>query len=418
MTEDRHADLAIHARILDEQGHLPSRGAALRGTVIGVVVVLALLAAGGWAAMERRTVQAKVLAAVRDAQAKSYVSVAKPKPAKEVQPLTLPGTLQGFIESPVYARSTGYVTKWHFDLGARVKEGDLLASIEAPEVEQQYAQTQAQRQQIVAQLELARTTLERWVALRAKDVVAQQELDEKRAQVNQLEASLASATAETGRLKQLLGFNRVLAPFSGVITKRMVDVGDLVSAGSPKALFNLAKTDKLRLYVNVPQNYAPGISIGQRVKILRSELIDDVREGRIVRTAQAIDPQTRTLQVEVEVPNPKGDLLAGSYVEVRVPVGSVPSLVVPVSTLLFRPEGVMVALVREGKVALRTVRIGRDLGTTIEILSGVGESDALIINPADSIAEGDAVEVRAAADAVTPGKPGSEGGKPAGEKKS
>jgi RND family efflux transporter MFP subunit len=242
-------------------------------------------------------------------------------------------------------------------------------------------------------MELARSTVERWEGLRKKDVVSQQDLDEKRSTAAQAKANLAAADANVQRLRQLESFKRVVAPFSGVITRRNVDVGDLIDL-SGKPLFTLSQTDPLRVYVNVPQSYAQLVKPGQPVVVTQGELRGQSFKGTVARTAASIDTNTRTMQVEIALPNKEGTLMPGAYVQVSLPLQATQSLLVPTNALLFRGEGSRVALVdKAGKVKLRAVTLGRNYGESVEVIDGVTRTDVLVLNPSDSLADGDEVAV-------------------------
>jgi RND family efflux transporter MFP subunit len=277
-----------------------------------------------------------------------------------------------------------------------VKKGDLLAEITAPEIDQELSQAVSTRAQAAASAELAKSTADRWQALRKKDAVTQQDLDERLSAYNQAAANLAAAQANVGRLQKLQGFNQVVAPFDGVVTRRNIDVGDLVNAGNGgtgQALFAVAQVDPLRLYVYVPQVYAPEIKVGAQVSVTLAERSGKTYQGTVARTARAIDTATRTMQVEIRVPNPTGALIAGSYVQVTLPVSvDAEALVVPTNVLLFRPEGSRIALVDSGgRVHLAPVKLGTDFGTRVEVLSGLAVTDRMVLNPPDSLADGDVV---------------------------
>jgi RND family efflux transporter MFP subunit len=304
--------------------------------------------------------------------------------------------LLGVIESTLYARSNGYVLHWYRDIGSSVKKGDLLAEISAPEIDQELSQAEATRVQTAASAELAKSTAERWQSLRKKDAVTQQDLDERLSAYSQAKANLDAADANAGRLRKLQEFNRVVAPYDGVVTRRNVDVGDLVNAGNGgtgQALFSVAQTDPLRLYVYVPQVYAPQIKIGDAVSVVLTERSGEEFHGTVARTARAIDTASRTMQVEIRVPNPEGALIPGSYVQVRMPIDAeARGLVVPSNVMLFRPEGARVASVdAQGRVHLIAVKLGTDFGTAVEVLSGLALTDRIVVNPADSLADGDMV---------------------------
>ena len=353
--------------------------------LIGAVIVLVL-----------RSFHAGALETSTTLHARRYVTTIMPKAGGDGQPLTLPGTLLGVIESTVYARSNGYVVRWVKDIGSTVKKGDLLAEITAPEIDQEFAQAVSARDQAAASASLAKSTADRWQALRQRDAVTQQDLDERLSTYNQAAANLAAAEANMGRLRKLQGFNQVVAPFDGVVTRRNIDVGDLVNAGNGgigQAMFAVAQVDPLRLYVYVPQVYAHQIKIGDAVTVNLAERVGEQYRGTVARTARAIDTATRTMQVEIRVPNPSNTLITGSYVQVTLPINTQPlALVVPTNVLLFRPDGTRVALVDAGgKVHLTTVKLGTDFGTTVEVLSGLNASDRIVLNPADSLADGDVV---------------------------
>ena len=368
-----------------------ARARVVRGTRIVAVVVLVLLVVGAGRTIVGRMANARVLEDNVAASSIQYVKTTVAKTGEAGQTLALPGTLQGFQQAPIAARSAGYVQRWTKDIGSHVTKGEVLAVIESPEVDQQLSQAEAARQQAAASLALAKSTVERWEALRKKDVVSQQELDERRSGATQAVANLAAADANVARLRQLQGFTRVLAPFDGVITRRNVEVGDLVDS-SGKALFVLTQMDPLRIYVNVPQSYAQLVRAGQKVVVTQAELRGRAFNGEVARTAGAIDPATRTMQVEINLPNRDGSLLPGAYVQVDLPLAGAKTLVVPTNVLLFRGEGTRVALVdAASRVRLKPVTLGRNLGESIEVLGGIADGDRLVVNPSDSLAEGDSV---------------------------
>jgi RND family efflux transporter MFP subunit len=353
--------------------------------LIGAVIVLVL-----------RSFHAGALETSTTLHARRYVTTMTPKAGGDGQPLTLPGTLLGVIESTVYARSNGYVVRWVKDIGSTVKKGELLAEITAPEIDQELSQAISSRDQAAASASLAKSTADRWQALRQRDAVTQQDLDERLSAYNQAAANLAAAEANVGRLRKLQGFNQVVAPFDGVVTRRNIDVGDLVNAGNGgtgQALFAVAQVDPLRLYVYVPQVYAHQIKIGDAVTVTLAERVGEQYRATIARTARAIDTATRTMQVEIRVPNPGNALITGSYVQVMLPINTQSlALVVPTNVLLFRPDGTRIALVDAGgKVHLTTVTLGTDFGASVEVLSGLNAGDRVVVNPADSLADGDVV---------------------------
>ena len=373
-------------------------------------VVLLLLAAGAARTLISRAANAKALEAGTAERARVYVKTTFAQRNTAGQTLALPGTLQGAVQSPIAARSSGYLKRWTKDIGARVEKGDLLAEIEAPEVDQQLTQAVAARQQTAATLALAQSTLARWEGLRTKDVVSQQELDERRSAVAQAQANVAAADANVQRLRQTEGFKRVIAPFAGVITRRNVDVGDLIDAGGAagRALFVLTQTEQLRVYVNVPQAYAQLVKAGQPVVVTQNELRGQSFKGEVARTAASIDAATRSMQVEIALPNLAGELLPGAYVQVQLPLplplpraggaDSTGALTVPANTLLFRGEGLRVAVLdAQSRVRLRPIKIGRNLGERVEVLDGLTSADAVVLNPSDSLADGDQGSVAPAA---------------------
>jgi RND family efflux transporter MFP subunit len=364
------------------------------GGIVGVLLIGAVIV------FVLRSFQARALETSTALHTKHYVTTILPEAGGDGQPLTLPGTLLGVIESTVYARSNGYVVRWVKDIGSSVRKGDLLAEISAPEIDQELSQAVAARAQATASAALAKSTADRWTSLRQKDAVTQQDLDERVSAYNQAEANLAAAEANVGRLSKLSGFNQVVAPFDGVVTRRNVDVGDLVNAGNGgtgQALFSVAQVDPLRLYVYVPQAYAHQIKIGDAVTVTLAERSGEQYRGIVARTARAIDTATRTMQVEIRVPNPKSALIAGSYVQVTLPINvDTQALVVPTNALLFRPDGSRIALVDAGgRVHLSLVKLGTDFGTAVEVLSGLNASDRVVVNPPDSLADGDVVTLPA-----------------------
>ncbi len=403
MTEQRHAALGLHP-IQGDAGAEPvdllKRQQVVRRTQIAAVLLLLLLGLGAGRTVFSRISSARALEVATEQNARLYVKVASPKRAQAGQTLALPGTLQGFVQVPISSRASGYLKRWTQDIGSTVAKGALLAEIESPEIDQQLSQAVAAREQAASSLALARSTAERWEGLRKKDVVSQQELEERRSAVAQSQANVAAAEANVQRLRQLADFKRVLAPFAGVVTRRNVDVGDLID--STKPLFTLAQTDPLRVYVNVPQTYAQLVKPGQAVSVTQAELRGRKFSGQIVRTAGSIDTATRTMQVEVALANRDGALLPGAYVQVALPLQASASLVVPTNTLLFRAEGTQVAVVdRGGRVALRKVSVGRNYGAEVELLDGVAEGERLVLNPPDWMADGQTVQVAPATNAAS-----------------
>ena len=390
MTRQRHSSLGIHPGA----PHGVRRVRTWHRMRSGFVIVLGLLLIGAGVAMWRNQSQARALAAATARNAAITVTVVHPEPAGASQALPLPGTLLGMVESPIAARASGYLTSWTKDIGAPVKKGELLAQISSPEVEQQLAQAIASRQQTVSSMNLAKATLDRWKGLLEQRAVSQQEYDERRSAYEQAAATLASVDANIQRLKELLSFTRVVAPFDGVITKRNVNIGDLIDANSAKPLFVLTQSTALRAYVYVPQAYSKGVQVGQKVNITQAELPGQVFRGTVTRTAKAIDPVSRSLQVEVGVDNGSGQLLPGAYVQVEMPLAQHNGLTIPVNTLLMRGEGPRVAVVDDkGRVKLLPVELGKDFGMKIEVLSGVTVDERVVLNPPDGLEEGETLSV-------------------------
>ena len=365
-------------------------------TIVGVLVLI-LLVAGGITLLARVNHE-HALAKETETEAVPTVAVVHPLAEKPDEELVLPGSLQAYEESPIYARTSGYLVRWYKDIGSRITKGDLLAKIDTPEVDQELNQSRAARQQSVAQLELAKISADRWENLRKSDSVSAQEADQQSSGYKQSQANLAAADANVRRLEQLEGFKEVYAPFTGVLTKRNVDPGALINAGAGAAgreLFDIARVDPLRVYTSVPQAYAPYIKVGAKTYVTLQEFPGQKFLATVARTAESIDPTTRTLLTEVDVPNKDGRLLPGSFGEVHFAIGSnVNKVTIPVNTMLFRAEGSRVAVIGpNNKVELRPINIGRDYGTSLEILGGVSPSDQIVVNPSDSLEEGQPVNV-------------------------
>lgn len=401
MTVQRHAQLGIHAAApgaaqpgVEQHEHLRRRQIARRLKIIAVAVLM-LLGLGAARTVLSRVANGKDLDAGVAEHTAIYVKTTLPQSASGGRTVALPGTLQGAVQAPIAARAAGYVKSWTKDIGSRVQKGDVLAELEAPELDQQVSQAKAVRDQSASTVALAQTTVDRWDALRKKDVVAQQDVDERRAGLVQAKANLAAADANLQRLQQLEDFKHVTAPFAGIITKRNVDVGDLIDT-SGKPLFLLSQTDPLRVYISVPQSYANLVKTGQTVIVTQAELQSRQFRGEVTRTSGSIDASTRTMQVEVSLPNKDGALLPGAYVQVALPLTASASLSVPSNALLFRGEGTRVATVDgQGKIKLHAVTLGRNNGTTVEVTSGLQATDRLVLNPPDSLVDGDVVMLQA-----------------------
>lgn len=367
------------------------------GYLLAIVVAL-VLAVAAFAGIFVRLGERHALAKETEELAIPSVIVIHPKAQLPNQDMVLPSTLEAFTESPIYARTNGYLAKWYKDIGSRVSRGQLLADIETPEIDQELMQARAARDQAEAQLSLAKSSAQRWETLRKMDAVAQQETDERASGYIQQQAALANATANLRRLEQLESFKHIYAPFSGVITRRNTDIGALINAGNSgmnQQLFNIAQIDPIRVYIEVPELYAAVVRPGMPANIEPAAMPGQRFSGRVVRSADAIDPATRTLRTEIDVPNPKGQLFPGSFAQVHFSVTSaVPRFSVPVNALLFRAEGTRAAVVgNDNKVHLKSIVIGRDYGTEVEVLSGVEQSDALILNPSDALEDGQPVQV-------------------------
>lgn len=372
--------------------------ASPRKAVIIVVLVVVALVLSGVGSMFSRFRAGRALAKETEIDSVATVSVVRPIAEKPDEELVLPASLQAYEESPIYARTNGYLLHWYRDIGSHVNHGELLADIDTPEVDQELSQARASRQQSSAQLDIAKISADRWQNLRKTDSVSQQENDTQANAYQQAVANLAAADANVRRLEQLESFKHVYAPFSGVVVKRNVDPGALINAGSVgMELFILAKVDPLRVFTNVPQAYSPAIKDGMPAYITLQEIPGQKFRGTVARTAEAIDPATRTLLTEVDVPNKDGRLLRGSFGEVHFsPKINTDKVTVPVNALLFRREGPQVAIVgADNKVHLRPITIGRDYGTTLEVVGGVSVEDRIIINPADSLEDGQSVNVAA-----------------------
>jgi RND family efflux transporter MFP subunit len=327
------------------------------------------------------------------------VTLVSPVPGKAAATLVLPAEVRPFLEAPIYARTSGYLKRWFFDMGATVKEGDLLAEIDTPELNQELAQARAQVSQAEAALALAKTTATRWAELLKTASVSEQEAAEKQADLELKTANLEAARANVRRLEDLQSFESVRAPFAGTITARETDVGQLISAGGNRELFRLAQTTTLRVFVRVPQTVAPSIVVGQTAELTVAELPGRVFPAKVVRTSGAMSADSRTLLTELEVDNSRGDILSGTFAQVRFTEAKPEApLTLPSNTLLFRSEGPQVGIVSaDGKVTLHNVSLGRDFGPTVEVLGGVTLTDRVILNPADSLVTGMTVRVAEAA---------------------
>jgi RND family efflux transporter MFP subunit len=364
-----------------------------RYTLILLVVALVLAA---WGEISRVLARASLK---KETAAAAVISVLTVTPNRTTlgEELVLPGTVQAYIEAPIYARTSGYLKEWHADIGAQVTKGELLGEIETPEVDQQLSQAQADLATARANQSLSDSTNARWKGLLATESVSKQDADEKAGDAAAKKAAADSAAANVARLRELESFKRVLAPFSGVITARNTDIGALINAGQSAGteLFRIADTHKLRIYVQVPEIYAAATSPGLEAQLLFAEQPQKIYAAKAVRTSNALDPTLRTLQVELELDNTNREVFPGAYAEVHFKLpASAQSLRLPANTVLFRAAGLQVATVDSQKhVKLKSIVQGRDFGNTIEILSGLEPDDVVIINPPDSLTDGVSVHI-------------------------
>jgi RND family efflux transporter MFP subunit len=369
-----------------------------KGSWVVLAAITALLIIGVIWGVTARSADEHQLARTTHAASELTVAVSHPIVTGEAGEIALPGNTQAFNDTPIYARTNGYLKKFFVDIGQHVAQGQLMAIIETPEVDQQLQVAQADLKSAQANLSLADTTAERYQNLLKQDSVSQQETDVAVSGAAAKRASVEAAEANVRRLQQLQSFEQIYAPFSGVVTARNTDIGDLIDAGSgsaqPKDLFRIAATGKLRVFVAVPEIYAPDIHDGDTATLTLDEYPGQQFTGRIARNSNSIDMASRTLNVEVDVDNPQNKLLPGAYVFVhfRLPQQQA-QLSVPASALLFRSEGLRVAVVSNGRVHLQPITIAKDNGATLEVGTGLNPSDQIILDPADSIAEGQPVRI-------------------------
>jgi RND family efflux transporter MFP subunit len=374
--------------------------------LVFLAIVVALIVVGAFVLFERHA-QFQALAKDTEKLAVPTVAVIHPTSEGAAEDLVLPGTLQAYVESPIYARTNGYLVKWYHDIGSRVNKGDLLADIETPEVDQQLMQARADLVTAQANEHLSQITEARYSDLLKTDGVSKQEVDNATGDLAAKRAIVQSVDANVHRLEELKSFQKVYAPFHGVITQRSVDIGTLINAGNggtSQQLFYLAQTDPIRLYVNVPEAYAPSIHKGLRAYLELAQYPGQKFLGQVVRTAEAIDLATRTLLTEVDVPNKAELLLPGGYAQVHLQIHvQSERLQVPVNALLFRSEGLR-AVVIDGnhKVRLQALSIGRDYGTSLEVLTGLNADDWIVLNPPDSIENGEEVHVKEVSNPLAP----------------
>jgi RND family efflux transporter MFP subunit len=366
-----------------------------------LILLLAIVIAAGIviAGIAPRLRARQALREETDRLAAPPVNVIHPSRAAHAEEVVLPGNIQAFTDAPIYARTNGYLKRWYFDIGARVKAGALLAEIESPEIDQQLQQAREELNTAQANLRLGQLTAERYTNLFKTDSVAKQDVDNAVQDAAAKGATVKSAEANVARLEQLVGFEKVYAPFDGVVTARNTDVGQLIESGSSggatRELFHMAALDRLRVFVNVPQSYSHDAKPGMRVDLTLPEIPQRRFNGTLVRTAGAMDPATRTLTVEVDVSNTARLLFPGAYAEVHFKIqATTETLVIPSTSLIFRGNGLRVPVVENGnRIALKTVTVGRDFGNTIEIVAGLPADASVVANPPDSLVEGEPVRV-------------------------
>jgi RND family efflux transporter MFP subunit len=371
-------------------------------------VFFLILAALGIYILALRRTEHQVLAQQTEKMAVPFVSVIHATPITDASEMVLPGSIKAYVESPIYARTSGYLKAWRKDIGSRVNKGELLAEIDTPEIDQELVQARADLNTAQANLNLSGITATRYQDLLKTDSVSKQEVDNANGDHSAKLAMLQSAEANVKRLEELESFKRVYAPFSGVITQRNVDPGTLINAGNggsaTKEMFDLAQIDPLRVFVSVPQSYSPSMHAGLKACLELAEFPDRRFCGQVARTANSIDPATRTLLTEVDVPNSSGTLLPGSYAQVHFDAKlSGQRFSLPINALLFRPEGTLVALVTpDGHLEMKKIGIGRDLGANVEVLQGIDLADNVVINPPDSLEQGEEVHIASQSEGASP----------------
>jgi len=389
--------------VITEPASTPSR--TRRRLRHGLTIVLAAAAVFALASQIYVGIRTRVEAATKLQQTTEQsailaVSVTHPQSAAPTQEVVLPGSTQAFVDSPIYARTSGYLKHWYFDIGARVNQGDLLAEIETPEIDQQLRQARADLDTAKANQDLAQTTADRWQFLLTSGSVSKQETDQAVSNLRAQKAAVESNSANVNRLEDLQSFEKVYAPFDGVITVRSTDVGYLINAGAgtpTQELFHMAAIAKLRLFVAVPEVYSRAAQNGAKASLTLDEFPGERFTGTLVRNSNSIDPASRTLNTEVDVDNPTERLLPGAYVSVHLKLPEVVrSVTVPANALLFRSEGLRVGVVRNGQAVLVPISIGRDFGSTVEVVSGLNRSESVILNPTDSLITGTPVRVNQA----------------------
>ena len=370
-----------------------------------ICIAVVLLAAGIISGIRSRVSADAALANAASESATPSVRVAYPKTGLQMQTIDLPGNVQPYLDTPIYARTSGYLKHWYVDIGARVRAGQLMAEIETPELDQQLEQAQADLKTAQANLNIAAITSKRWQNLLAKNAVSKQETDQAMSDLAARQSAVSASEANVRRLQQMQNFEKVVAPFDGVVIARNVDVGSLIEAGAnsqSKELFHLGAIHMLRVYVAVPEAYANAVVDGATVSLTETDRPGEVFEGKVTRNSNSIDQTSRTLNAEVDVNNPTGRLLPGAYVFVHLQLpGSPHSVTLPSNAVLFRAEGLRVGVVRQNHVVLTPITIGRDYGNAVEVTSGLTPQDAVILDPPDSLAAGEEVHV------IQPGKQGA-----------
>jgi RND family efflux transporter MFP subunit len=364
---------------------------ALVGVAVVVIVAGVLAGVGIWSRIHANN----ALVERTNELAAPTVIVAAPKAGAPVDNFVLPGNVTSFTDSPIYARTSGYLTRWYFDIGTKVKKGALLAEIATPELDQQLAQAEAELNTAQANANNARTQAERYTGLVQSDAVSRQDTDTFVNQATSTAAQVRSAQANVERLRQLQSFEKIYAPFDGVITARNIDIGQLIDPGAGKELFHLQAIQTLRVYANLPQMYSANVKPGTKIDLTFAEHAGKIYQGTLVRTADAIDPASRTLLVEIDVDNHASELLPGSLAQVHFKKPSAgPTLIVPAAALIFRKEGLRVGVVVNNNTAhLVPVVIGEDDGANVQIVTGLGAADQVIQDPPDSLIEGEKVQV-------------------------
>jgi RND family efflux transporter MFP subunit len=374
---------------------LPSRKSGARFFLLAPIVLCLV----GAVALLLRAQESRKLAVVTHALQAEPVSIIHPQSGAPNSDLALPSTIQAFSDSPIYARTNGYVAHWYADIGTHVHQGQLLAVIESPEVDQELSQARASLNQVQATLTLAGITAKRYQGLIGTNAVSQQDVDQNNQNLEAQKANLQAATANVSRLQQMQGFERVVAPFDGIITQRRTDIGDLVNAGNGGVtfeLFRISKINTVRIFVPVPETYSEQITNGLKATLELTALPGKQFQGSVVRSSHAIDAASHTLLTEIDVPNPSGQLMPGAYAEVHLRASApIPSLIIPSGAVLYQAAGPQVAVVTDkSEIALKKVALGRDFGDTVEITSGISKSDAVVASPPDYLVDGMPVNVQ------------------------